>query len=180
MLFPAVTPLLGKFMTTRASIANHPLHAMLIALPIGLWVFSLAADLLFLATRDARWDTAADFTLAGGLVGGVIAAVPGLIDFLGLVDARAKKVATLHMLLNIAIMLVAAVNVWLRFDGGQTLLPIWISGATVVALVISGWLGGELVHVLGVTQPRRNEMSGSGSGTGSPNSVARSRYPSKV
>ena len=142
-------------MTTRASISEHPIHPMLVTIPIGLWVFSLICDFAYLGTDDARWAVTAYFTLAGGIVGALLAAVPGLIDLLGLHDPRAVRIGTYHLVLNLAIVAVQAVNFWLRMqDGGYPdVLPRAISIVAVVALVISGWLGGQLVHVFGVTQP---------------------------
>jgi uncharacterized membrane protein len=78
-------------MSTPASVARHPLHPILIPLPIGLWVFSLVADLVFLAGwGGATWKAVAWYTMGGGIVGAVLAAVPGLIDFFSItIDAPA-------------------------------------------------------------------------------------------
>jgi uncharacterized membrane protein len=101
-------------MSTRVSIAGHPLHAMLVTIPIGLWVFSLISDIAFMSTGDARWATTAYFTLGGGIVGALLAAVPGLLDFLGLHEPRERRVGTMHLALNLAIVAIQAVNFWLR------------------------------------------------------------------
>jgi uncharacterized membrane protein len=130
-------------MSTRVTIAGHPVHAMLVTIPIGLWVFSLICDFAYVGTGDVRWAVTAYFTLGGGIIGALVAAVPGLLDLLGL---------------HLAIVAVQAANFWLRMeDGGDAaVLPRAISIVAVVALVISGWLGGHLVHVLGVTQPQHH------------------------
>jgi uncharacterized membrane protein len=142
-------------MTTRASIAGHPIHPMLVNIPIGLWVFSLICDFVYIGTDDTRWAVTAYFTLGGGVVGALVAAVPGLIDLLGLRDSRAVRIGMYHLVLNLAIVGVQAVNFWLRMgDGGDAdVLPRALSIIAVAALVISGWLGWHLVHVFGVTQP---------------------------
>ncbi|GFE84844.1 hypothetical protein GCM10011487_68440 [Steroidobacter agaridevorans] len=129
---------------------------MLVTVPIGLWVFSLVCDFVFVYTGDTRWAVTAYFTLAGGIVGALLAALPGLIDFLGLHDERAHRVGTYHLVLNLAIVAAQAVNFWLRLqaDGDAAVLPRAISMVAVAALIVSGWLGGHLVHVLGVTQPQ--------------------------
>jgi uncharacterized membrane protein len=128
---------------------------MLVALPIGLWIFSLVCDIGFLMTGEPNWVVAAYFTLGGGIIGALLAAVPGLIDLLGLNDPRAQRVGLYHMILNLAIVAAQAVNFWLRAaDEAVGPLPLGISIVAVAALVASGWLGGHLVHVLGVTQPR--------------------------
>jgi uncharacterized membrane protein len=145
-------------MTTRVTIAGHPLHAMLVTIPIGLWVFSLISDIVFALTGDIRWDVTAYFTLGGGIVGALLAAVPGLLDFLGLHKAEERRIAVIHLSLNLAIVAVQVINFWIR---GQTMtsgrLPMLMSVVAVAALVVSGWLGGQLVHVLGVTQPHHGE-----------------------
>ncbi|MGH8175427.1 MAG: DUF2231 domain-containing protein [Steroidobacter sp.] len=142
-------------MSTRATVAGHPIHPMLVTLPIGLWVFSLICDFVFVFTGDSRWAVTAYFTLGGGIVGALLAAVPGLLDLLGLHDARARRIGTFHMVLNLAIVAAQAASFWLRTadDGGSNALPWGISMVAVATLVVSGWLGGHLVHVLGVTQP---------------------------
>jgi uncharacterized membrane protein len=127
---------------------------MLVPIPIGLWVFSLICDFVFISTGDPRWAVTAYFTLAGGIVGALLAAVPGLIDLLGLHEPRAQRIGVIHLVLNLAIVAMQAVNFWLRMDeGGTDVLPRAISIVAVAALIASGWLGGQLVHVLGVTQP---------------------------
>lgn len=141
-------------MSTRVTLAGHPIHPMLVTLPIGLWVFSLVCDFVFISTGDPRWEVTAYFTLGGGIVGALLAAVPGLLDLLGMHEPRAQRVGIYHMVLNLAIVAAQAANFWLRMqDGGGDVLPRGISIVAVAALIASGWLGGHLVHVLGVTQP---------------------------
>ena len=58
-------------------------HPMLIVFPIGLWIFSLVCDLIRLAGASGdAWSTVAFFSMVGGLIGALCAAVPGLIDLL--------------------------------------------------------------------------------------------------
>jgi uncharacterized membrane protein len=136
---------------------------MLVTLPIGLWIFSMICDFGFIITGDASWAVTAYYTLGGGIVGALLAAVPGLIDLLGLHDPRANRVGIYHMVLNLAIVALQAVNFWLRTtDEVLGALPRGISIVSVLALVASGWLGGHLVHVLGVTQPQDASQSAAG------------------
>ncbi|HEX8989179.1 MAG TPA: DUF2231 domain-containing protein [Rhodocyclaceae bacterium] len=141
-------------MHTPASIAKHPIHPMLIVFPIGLWIFSLICDFAALATAgsdaEAVWAVVAFYTMAGGVIGALAAAVPGLIDLLSLSDPDVKKIAVTHMSLNLAIVVLYLVNLWLRLGGMESRLPIGLSVLTVLMLAVSGWLGGEMVHVRGV------------------------------
>ena len=146
---------------SRANVAGHPVHPMLVTIPIGLWIFSLVSDLVYASTGDARWATTAYFTLGGGIVGALLAALPGFVDLLALREGRERRTGLTHMSLNLAIVVVQAVNFWLRGQDGNETLPLVLSVVAVVALAVSGWLGGQLVHVLGVTQPGRQGASSS-------------------
>jgi uncharacterized membrane protein len=138
-------------MSTPASIAKHPLHAMLVVFPIGLWVFSLIGDFVFLLGGDAGWDDVAFFALAGGLVGAVFAAVAGLFDMFSISDPKVGKIAWNHMILNLIAVAIFALNFYLRIGNtaGAT-LPILLSVTGVLFIAVSSWLGGELVYVHGI------------------------------
>ena len=56
-------------MASPASIKKHPIHPMLVALPIGLWIFALVCDVLRAAGGSANWATVAMYCSAAGIVG---------------------------------------------------------------------------------------------------------------
>lgn len=138
-------------MRTPATIARHPIHPMLIVFPIALWIFSLICDFVTLAPAGAEaetlWSTLALYTMVAGVVGALAAAVPGLIDLLSLSNAEIKKIAVTHMTINLAVVVLYVVNIWLRVGGMESRLPVGLSILTVLMLAVSGWLGGEMVHV---------------------------------
>lgn len=141
-------------MSTRTSIKGHPIHSAMIVLPAGLFLFSFICDLFWLGTGRETWSTVAYYTLAGALVTGLIAAVPGYIDYKGLKTERARQIGRRHMSLNIVAMSLGLVSLWLRYVVGETWLwPIALSALAVLVLAVSGWAGATLVHVLGVSQP---------------------------
>jgi len=89
-------------MSTPARIGGHPIHPMLVPLAIGLWVFSLVCDLIYrFGGGSDVWVGVAFYTLAGGIVGALLAAVPGFIDLLSLPPGKVKKVAVAHMAINL-------------------------------------------------------------------------------
>ncbi|MGV3743527.1 MAG: DUF2231 domain-containing protein [Burkholderiaceae bacterium] len=139
-------------MRTPASIAGHPLHPMLITIPVGLFVFSLICDLISLRSATPEtWITVAQYTMAGGFIGALIAAVPGIIDFLSLEESRVRKIAILHMALNLVAVTLYAVNLWMRiYQGNNQGLPLILSLIAAGILGISGWLGAEMVHKHGI------------------------------
>lgn len=141
-------------MKTPASIAKHPIHPMLVNFPIGLWVFSLACDLIGLfVTAPAVWFTVAFYTMVGGLIGALAAAVPGFIDLLYYKGGAppVKKIALTHMTINLSVVVLYAVNIGLRIHAPASMhVPIVLSAVGVCAITVSGWLGGQMVHVYGV------------------------------
>lgn len=139
-------------MRTPASIAGHPIHPMLITIPIGLFIFSLVCDLISLRSAEpATWILVAQYTMAGGFIGALIAAIPGVIDFMSMEESKVKKIGMLHMAINLVAVTLYAVNLWLRvyYDSNQG-VPLVLSLIAVALLGISGWLGAEMVHKHGV------------------------------
>jgi uncharacterized membrane protein len=131
---------------------------MLIPFPIALWIFSLACDLIFLfGFGGPVWKDVALYTMIGGIIGGLAAAIPGYIDYRSLSDPVIVRVAKMHMAINVGLVLLFTVNAGLRMlNGPEAVLPVLLSFLGVAALGVSGWLGGELVYVQGVAvQPER-------------------------
>ena len=143
-------------MASPASIGGHPIHPMLIPFPIGLWVFSLVADILYLWRGNPGWEWIAFWTLLAGCIGAVAAAIFGIIDWLSIKDRETKKVADWHARLNIIALVVFAASWYLRttngsrWVSGSLTIPIALSVLGVLLITISGWLGGELVFKHGV------------------------------
>lgn len=134
-------------MKTPARILNHPIHPMLIALPIGMWTFALIADAIsLLGLGSSDWSKAAFYAINVGLFGALAAALPGIVDYLSIDSGRAKKIATWHMVINLTVVALYFASIILR---SQQIMPagFWVSLAAFLLLGISGWLGGELVYI---------------------------------
>ena len=153
-------------MASKASVGGHPLHPILIPFPIGLLVFSFIADLIYLWGGNPVWrDYIAFYTLLGGIIGGVAAAIPGLIDWATLTDRAAIKVANWHARVNIATIVIFAASFYLRTTSGSgwvsglPILPFALSLVGLIGLTIAGWLGGELVFKHGVAVTEEGKAS---------------------
>ena len=97
------------------------------------------------------WQTVAIYCIAAGIVGALAAAVPGLIDYFSIDEAAMKRIANLHLAVNLGAVVVFAINLWLRFRlPAESYLPLAMSIVGVVALGVGGWLGGEMVFVKGM------------------------------
>jgi uncharacterized membrane protein len=140
---------------STASIGGHPIHPMLIPFPITCLVGAFVTDLIFLNTGDRGFATASSWLLGFGIGTAALAAVFGLIDFMG--DDRIRRLghALQHMLANVAAVVVTIINFVIRLDDPASQvssLGVYLSGAVVLILIFSGWRGADLVyhHKVGV------------------------------
>ena len=141
-----------------ARFGGHPVHPALVSLPIGLWIFSLAADVVRGLGGGPVWRDLALYTLGAGIVGALIAAVPGFIDYLSITDARVRDIAVAHMVTMLVVLGVFASSFWLRWIGTLSAVPVALSVLGVALLGVGAWLGGEMVFVHGqgvAAHPRR-------------------------
>jgi uncharacterized membrane protein len=147
-------------MKSKAAIGNHPIHPMLIPIPIGAFVLALIGDLATTATGNIFWYDFAYYCIGIGVISGLLAAVFGLVDYLGVeMTARARRMATIHMLLNVVAVVLYAVNFFLRRDNAAFQTARWtgvmiLEVATLLGLAVSGWIGGQLayIHHVGVVE----------------------------
>jgi uncharacterized membrane protein len=136
-------------MRTPANIAKHPIHPMLVAIPVGLWIFSFACDLIHaFGGISPNWEVAALYSMVGGIAGALLAAIPGFIDLLSL-PPGIKRIGLMHMAINLTVVVLYIVNAWLRSRRPAESM-LWLSVISIGLLVISGWLGGKMVYVHGV------------------------------
>jgi uncharacterized membrane protein len=141
-------------MRTPANIARHPIHPMLVPIPIGLWIFSFACDIVaFFVANPATWKTVALYAMVGGIIGALLAAVFGLIDLLSL-PAEIRQTAIVHMSINLLIVVLFVIDAWRRIATGDAGLAspglVWLSLIAILLLLVSGWLGGKMVYRYGV------------------------------
>src|SRR2546429_8573494 len=140
-------------MSTPASIRRHPIHPMLIVFPIALWIFSLICDFIYHAgPHNVFWKDVAFYSMVAGVIGALLAAIPGFIDYLSLTNRRVKRIATTHMILNIIVLALFLFNLGIRYTAspGSELSAVVLSIVAIALLAVSGWLGGSLVHVYAV------------------------------
>jgi uncharacterized membrane protein len=139
-------------MRSRASLRNHPIHPMLVVFPIALWIFSLLCDIVYHSgSHNPYWKGMAFLSMLCGTVGALAAAIPGFIDYLAIRNAQAKRVAMIHMILNLIIVVLFIFNLGMRFsapaDPDQQLFATILSVIGVLLMAVSGWLGGTLVYI---------------------------------
>ena len=140
-------------MESRAKVLGHPIHPMLIVFPLGLLITAVIFDVIRLVTGNGYWAEVAYWMIAAGIIGGLVAAVPGVIDWASIpAGTRAKRVGLLHGIGNVVVVLLFAWSWLLRSNAPQEpeSLALILSFAGAALGGVTGWLGGELVDRLGV------------------------------
>jgi len=135
---------------TPASFKGHPIHAILVPLPIGLWIFALVCDVLARAVGGPEWPTVAFYAIGGGVLGALLAAIPGLIDLISLPPGPTRRTGIAHMSINLAAVAVFAINFGMRWGTLDHSGPVLLTALGVALIGVSGWLGGEMVYKGGV------------------------------
>ncbi len=140
-------------MESKAKLLGHSIHQMLIVFPLGLLATSLVFDIVHLATHNGLWAEIAYWMIAAGIIGGLAAAVFGLIDWLAIPsNTRAKAIGLWHGVGNVVVVVLFIVGWFLRrpnpAEAGTG--PFVLSIIGVGLALVTGWLGGELVDRLGV------------------------------
>jgi len=141
-------------MESKTKLFGHPIHPMLVVFPLGLFATAVIFDIIYLTGGNPAFPTASFYMIAAGIIGGLLAALFGLIDWLALPNnTRAKSIGGWHGIGNVLIVTLFAVSWLLRRDNPNFVpdgLASILSFAGVGLALITGWIGGELVYRLGV------------------------------
>jgi len=140
-------------MDSRAKLLGHPIHQMLIVLPLGLLTGAVIFDIVRLITGNGYWSEIAYWLIAAGVISGLVAAPFGTADWLKIpAGTRARRVGALHGVGNVVVVLLFALSWLLRRDDARApeTLALVLSFAGAALAAVTGWLGGELVDRLGV------------------------------
>lgn len=133
---------------STAAVKGHPLHPMLVPLPIGFLVGVLLSDIGYLISESTFWAEASRWLLLGGVATGVLAAIPGFIDFFSIRYVRNHNFARLHLIGNATALVLSLVNLFIRPDPLEGVPGSGLALSVLVALIFvgTGWLGGELSY----------------------------------
>src|ERR1041384_5328283 len=137
-------------MESRAKLLGHPVHPMLIVFPLGLLATAVAFDIFALVQSDSSWFHISFWMIAAGIIGGLCAAVFGLVDWLAIPNGtRAKRIGLWHGGLNVLVVLLFAISWFIRKGGEQ--IP--SNGALVHIsfwMIAAGIIGGLCAAVFGL------------------------------
>jgi uncharacterized membrane protein len=138
-------------MKASARVLGHPIHPMLIAFPLGLFPVAVIFDIIHWSTQNGRWADISFWLIAAGIIGGLLAAVFGFVDWLKIPPGtRAKAIGLLHGGVNVFVVGLFIISWLLRRPDPASpgMLEIALGIIAILLALFSGWLGGELVFRL--------------------------------
>src|SRR5207247_1372156 len=108
---------------SSANFFGHPIHPMLVLFPVAFFVATFVSDLGFWYSGNALWVTAALWLLGAGLVMAALAAIAGLVDFLGEARIRDISNAWQHAIGNVLAVLISFSFYWRYRHGAAGIIP---------------------------------------------------------
>ncbi|MCC5900354.1 MAG: DUF2231 domain-containing protein [Halomonas sp.] len=149
-----MTPTPQRSIKSRASLAGHPLHPVMIHFPVAALMALVASDLAYWYTSDSFWLRSGLWLAGVGAFGGWIASIAGIIDLVTVSRIRRLITGWSHAIVAVVMLSLASLNWLLRLNEPSAILP-WglaISLLTAALIALAGWLGGQLVyeHAVGV------------------------------
>jgi uncharacterized membrane protein len=147
-------------MKSKAAIADHPIHPLLVTIPVAAFALVLLGDIASIITRDPYWYRFSFDCLRIGILFALLAATFGFIDYVTVkMSVAGHKLATTHMILNLTAVVLYIVDWGLRRNNHALGTSRWIPAVIleIVALIIlgsSGWIGGKMTfqHKIGVVE----------------------------
>ncbi len=137
-------------MRARAQIKSHPIHPILVAFPIALWVTGFVMDLIGYVAVDSSVWIAGWYVTLGGCIGAALAAVAGAMDLFSVVppQSSARQRGYSHALLNVCALGLYITVLAIRGSAGEqpTGLTLGLGAIGILVIAFSGWLGGTLVY----------------------------------
>lgn len=136
-----------------AHIAHHPIHVMLVPVPIACFAGTLLTDITYWRTAEMMWADFSAWLVTVGVIMGILAAIAGLVDFLGNRLVRAQRPAWPHAIGNLVVLVLATLNMLIHTRDGWTSVVPWglvLSAAVVLLLLFTGWMGWSMVYRHGV------------------------------
>jgi uncharacterized membrane protein len=157
----------GDFMESKAKILGHPAHPILIVFPLGLLATSVIFDLIDYFSLLQISPVVGFWMAVSGVIGGLISAPFGFIDWLAIPsETRAKRVGLIHAIVNVLALILFALSIYGRSNNlnyTASTLSVILSVLGLFVALVGGWFGGELVHRLDVSNDPEANLNASNS-----------------
>lgn len=165
-------------MRSRATLLGHAIHPMLIVFPVGLLTTAVIFDVIQIFTDNPRWGAVSFGMISAGLIGGIAAALFGVIDWMAIPrGTRARRIGLFHGFGNAFVLLLFGMSWFSRLlaPSKPTPMAIGLGVVGVVLIAVTGWLGGELIARLGISVDEGAHVNAPSSLSGQPASAVDAR-----
>jgi len=138
---------------STAQIAAHPIHPMLVPVPIVCFIGALLTDIMYCATAEMMWADFSSWLLVFGVIIGALAAIAGLVDLLSSRTIRGLRPAWPHAIGNLVVLVLSFFNALIHTrDAWTSVVPTGLILSIIVVLIlpVTGWLGWQMVYRHGV------------------------------
>jgi uncharacterized membrane protein len=136
-----------------AAIKGHPFHAALVPFPIACFSLVLVTDIIYWQTEYLMWKHFSAWLLLAGIIFAVLASIAGAIDLLSRRAVRSHSIALIHGVGNVVVLGLAVFNSFIHArDGWPGVVPtgLILSAVTVLVMMVTVWLGREMVYRRGI------------------------------
>ena len=136
------------FPRSTAKIGGHPIHPMLVPIPITCFVGTLLTDIAFARTGGLQWGNFSSWLVSFGVIFTVLAAIAGAIDFFSESRIRRLAPAWIHAVGNVVVLILATLNALVHTRDAYGPMPtgLILSILTVLVLLVTGWNGWDMVY----------------------------------
>jgi len=120
----------------------HPLHAILLAFPLPLFLGALISDLAYKASFHIQWANFSSWLIAGGLLVGGFAVLWALIDLIRSGAAR-RKHAAIYFVVLLAMWVLGFINALVHSKDAFAIMPeaLLLSAIVTILALVAAWMG---------------------------------------
>jgi uncharacterized membrane protein len=120
----------------------HPLHAILLAFPLPLFLGALLSDLAYYRTLQVQWANFSSWLIAGALLFGAFAVLWALIDLIRGGRARRKR-AAIYFGVLLVMWVLGFINALVHAKDAFATMPegLYLSAIVALLALVAAWLG---------------------------------------
>ena len=125
----------------------HPLHALLLAFPLPLFLGALLSDFAYRASFHVQWSNFASWLIAGGLFFSAFAVLWALVNLFRRGSARRGRLI-LYCLLLLAMWALGFVNALVHAKDAWAVMPegLYLSAVVSALALAASWIGYSGFH----------------------------------
>lgn len=120
----------------------HPLHAILLAFPLPLFLGALLSDMAYWRSFQIQWANFSSWLIAGGLLVGGFALLWALIDIFRSGPARRGR-AAIYFAVLLAMWVLGLVNALVHAKDAFAIMPeaLYLSAVVTLLALVAAWMG---------------------------------------